>query len=131
MNGILALLPLLLAIATGGAIGAVARFRIATAVHLRVGGGFPWGTLAVNVGGSFLLGVVLPLAGVAHPPRPLQAFVMVGVLGAFTTFSTFAFEVVALARDGRGLRALVYAATSLALGLAAIATGVVLGSALA
>ena len=117
---------LLLCVALGGAAGAYARYRLSRAVYARAGHSFPWGTLAVNLAGSFALGLVLPhLAGGA---TPLRALVAVGFLGAFTTFSTFAAEAVALLEERRWGRAAGYVAASLALGLAAIAAGVWVGT---
>jgi fluoride exporter len=114
---------LLLLIAAGGFIGAVARYRVGGWVHARAGGGFPWGTLAVNLSGSFLLGLLLPLLDLSGPTPGLRAFLTVGLLGAFTTFSTFAYEAVMLADDGEYGRAAAYVGLSLGLGLVVIAAG--------
>lgn len=117
---------LLLSIALGGMAGAYARFRLSRWIYGRTGHRFPWGTLAVNLAGSFALGLVLPhLAGDA---TPLRALVVVGFLGAFTTFSTFAAETVALLEERRRGRAAGYVAASLALGLVAVAAGLWLGT---
>jgi CrcB protein len=95
-------------VALGGALGSVARFAT-TGIAVRMfGAGFPWGTLLVNVFGSFAIGV---LAAVAMPDgRPLlagdaRAFVIVGMLGGFTTFSAFSVETLSLARNGAWLGA--------------------------
>ena len=117
---------LLLCIALGGGAGAYARYRLSRAIYARAGRRFPWGTLAVNLAGSFALGLVLPQ--LASDASPLRALVTVGFLGAFTTFSTFAAEAVALLEDGRRRRAAGYVAASLVLGLAAIASGLWLGT---
>ncbi len=91
----------LLAILAGGAAGAVSRFWLANGVHAWLGRGFPWGTLVVNVLGSFVMGllyVVLlergPLSG------ELRALLLVGFLGAFTTFSSFSIETLVLIEQG-------------------------------
>lgn len=117
-------------------LGAWARYRVAGYVYQRADAAFPWGTLAVNVGGSFVLGLLLPMldlamAGAAEPLTPLRGFVTVGVLGSLTTFSTFAYETVRLYEEGRGGRAALYVCASLILGLVSIAMGLLLGSALA
>lgn len=87
-------MKMVLAIAAGGAVGAVARHAVMSAIFHATGPGFPWGTLAVNVLGSFLLGCMaeyFALRGAV--PQPVQALLVVGMMGAFTTFSTFALDV--------------------------------------
>lgn len=95
-----------IAIALGGAAGALARWLMSTGVHRWLGHAFPWGTLAVNIAGSFAMGLmaVLLVERLAVGPA-WRAGILVGFLGAFTTFSTFALETVALANDGTNLRA--------------------------
>lgn len=102
-----------------GAIGAVARFLLDGAVARRTDGDLPWGTLAVNVLGSFALGV-LAGAGVGGDPRFLVGG---GLLGAFTTFSTWMLETQRLAEEGEGRLALANLGLSVALGLAAVGAG--------
>ncbi len=109
-------------VALAGALGAVTRYLIGTAVGAR---SFPWATLGINVLGSFLLGLVLGGPGMNRWSPTVTTAVAVGFLGAFTTFSTFAFEATALVRDDRAGTALLYVASSLALGLAASALGFV------
>ncbi len=86
-----------LAIAAGGAIGAVLRFWMSSGVYALLGRGFPYGTLAVNLLGSLLMGFlyVLMLERMSLGAE-WRAFALIGVLGAFTTFSTFSMETVAL-----------------------------------
>jgi fluoride exporter len=118
---------LLLSIFAGGALGALARYGAAGWVYARYGDRFPWGTLAVNMLGSTLLGVALPLVDVGPPASTLRGFLTVGLLGSFTTFSTFAYEALMLVQDGRPRRAIVYAVVSVVLGLVCIAAGVAVG----
>jgi CrcB protein len=113
-------------IAFGGALGSVARYACSTAAARWLGFGFPWGTLIVNVGGSFAIGVVAAL--VAADGRPLlgtdaRAFLMIGILGGFTTFSTFSLETLELARAG----ALGAAAANVVVSVALCLLGVWLG----
>lgn len=112
-------MPNALAVAVGGALGALARYGVASAIG---GRSFPWATLAINVAGSFALGVVL--AGAAGRwPAAVSFFVTVGFLGAFTTFSTFSFEATELLREGRAATAGTYVAASVVLGLLASVAG--------
>jgi fluoride exporter len=112
----------------GGMIGGWGRYRFAGWVYARAGTAFPWGTLAVNMTGSLLVGQLLPsVERVRHLPF-VTGFVMVGVLGAFTTFSTFAYETLMLLEEGDRTRAALYAAASLVIGLASIAAGLAIGS---
>lgn len=88
--------------------------------------GAPWGTLVVNVLGCWMLGLLLPLAA-DRPPTPLLGFLTIGCIGAFTTFSTFAYEVMVLLEARQVLRAAGYLAASLVLGLCSVAAGVEIG----
>ncbi len=90
-----AMLRSLLLVAAGGALGAVARFGVSTALPRL---DFPWHTLLVNLAGAFLLGYLFLDHGMEHEPR---LFLAVGFLGAFTTLSTYGVETVALLREGR------------------------------
>lgn len=119
---------LLLYIAAGGAAGALARYGLGGWVHGWMGDRFPWGTFVVNGTGSLLIGFALRyLEGVPASPE-LRALVTVGLLGAFTTFSTYTYETVALLRDRAWLRAALYSLGSLGFGLAAVGAGLALGS---
>src|SRR4029077_8265942 len=101
-----------------GGAGAMARFLLDGAVSQRAGGHFPWGTFAVNASGAFVLGVVAgTLDGDAY------TLVGTGLLGAYTTFSTWMLESHRLGEDGRTRALLANIALSLALGLAAAALG--------
>lgn len=109
-----------------GGVGACARFALDGAVARRTGGAFPFGTLAVNISGALLLGVLVgaTLSGDAYRLAAL------GLLGAFTTFSTWAFESHRLAEDGEPRRGALNFALSLGLGLAVIWLGRHIGAAL-
>jgi CrcB protein len=116
-----------LAVALGGAIGSVLRFVISTAATNRFGPGFPMGTFAINVTGSFAIGVVAELAltrafGVSAEVR---TFLVVGILGGYTTFSSFTLESLNLLRDGAPLTALGYSVGSVVLGVIAAYAGLV------
>ena len=92
----------LLFVALGGALGAIARYEITARLQQRWGPGFPIGTLVVNVLGCLLVGGVM--AWIANRPQlepRVRLGVVVGLLGSLTTFSTFGFETIELARDGR------------------------------
>ena len=116
------------AVAAGGAIGSVLRFLIGTASLQWLGPGFPWGTFAINVSGSFAIGFVLQLAEtrIGLPPY-VRLFVATGVLGGYTTFSTFAYETYALSRDALSAQSVVYGLGSVAAGVAAVLLGIFLG----
>jgi CrcB protein len=117
--------PVYAAIAAGGALGAPARYGVAQLVHVSTGS-FPWATFWTNVSGSFALGVVLALVLERFPPtRYARPFVATGFLGAYTTYSTFAVETDLLIKDGHAGIGLAYAAASLAVGLAAVWSGIV------
>jgi len=88
---------LVLFIAAGGAIGAVGRYAVMTAVSHLLGAGYPYGTIMVNLIGSFLLGgLVESLKYCSAISNEIHVFLIVGVLGSFTTFSTFSMDVVVL-----------------------------------
>jgi CrcB protein len=105
------------------AVGAPLRYVVDQAVQHRWPGAFPTGTLTVNLSGSFLLGLLTGLA--AHHGFDPQAVTVLGtgLLGAYTTFSTFSYETVRLLEDGAVAEAALTVAGSLALGLAAAAAG--------
>lgn len=119
---------LLMVIALGGAAGTLLRFGVATGLTALLGRAFPYGTLAANVLGCFAMGVlyVLFLERMAVSPE-MRAALLVGLLGAFTTFSTFSIETLLLVESGEHLRALLNIALSVMLCLAATWVGMVLG----
>ncbi len=114
----------LLFIALGGALGALARYGLGSRVHSLWGAAWPLGTLLINGLGSLAIGVIFALLerSVIHPDW--RSVVMVGFLGAFTTFSTFSLETVQLFERGHGGLALAYGLGSTVLCVAAAAIGV-------
>ncbi len=116
----------LILVALGGAAGSVARFLTATA-FARVTGG-PWGTLTVNVVGSFAIGVLYILLAQRTQIAPL---LVAGFLGGFTTFSAFSLDALKLWEAGQGAQAALYVMASVTLSLAAVATGAALARSIA
>jgi CrcB protein len=113
--------------ALGGALGALARWGLAAALP-HSPGAWPWSTLLVNLVGCLLIGVLLAvlLARFAHSPW-LRPFLAVGVLGGFTTYSTFAVDVVRLTGAGHDLLAVAYVLASVLGGVGAVVVGLVIG----
>lgn len=119
-----------LLVALGGALGSVLRYGLGAWVQGLWGPSFPYSTLLVNLLGSFLIGLVLrfSLEGILSGEGRL--FLAVGVLGGFTTFSTFSYELLALVQGGEWAKALLYAGLSLFLGFLMVFLGYRLGGAL-
>jgi len=117
-----------LAIALGGAAGALMRYWVSTAVYAWLGRGFPWGTLAVNVAGSLAMGVlyILLLERLTTGPE-IRAFLLIGFLGAFTTFSTFSIETINLIEQAEIGKAFLNMGVSVFVCLLAAWAGVILG----
>jgi fluoride exporter len=114
-------------VAAGGALGSVLRFLVGTWFVQRLGPGFPWGTFTINVTGSFAIGIVLQLAQARIGLNPYaRLFVATGVLGGYTTFSTFAYETYLLSRDAFSLQSVWYGFGSVVGGVAAAYAGLVL-----
>ncbi len=112
----------MLQVALGGAIGATLRYQTGRlAVHL-FGHGFPWGTLLVNIIGSFAMGVIVVVLAHKDATR-LAPFLMTGILGGFTTFSAFSLDVLTLYERGQAGIAAAYVLASVMLSLAAIMGG--------
>ena len=120
------MVEILLWVALGSAIGGMARFFILGVVARAFGEAFPWGTLTVNVTGSFAIGALFVAAQAGGPvDRPeVVALALTSVLGSYTTVSSFSLQTLGLARDGRWLRAGANVVLSLGLCLAAAAAGV-------
>ncbi len=116
----------LLLVALGSALGAPARYLLDRLIQGRRDRVLPWGTLAINVTGSFLLGLLFGLASQSGMDSRILAAAGTGFLGSYTTFSTFTWETVRLIEDRAYLRALANVALSLVAGLAAVAAGIAL-----
>lgn len=117
-------MQMILAVGAGGAIGAILRFLMAGAFLRLLGPGFPYGTLTINVLGSFVMGVLAVLLGLKFSlPHPVQAFLTVGILGGFTTFSTFSLDAVTLFERGQLGAAALYVGGSVILSLCALFAG--------
>ena len=118
-------------VAAGGAIGSVFRYLVGVWSVRLAGVNFPWGTLTVNVVGSFLIGLLVELvARRLNASMELRLFLGTGVLGGFTTFSSFSLDAVSLFERGAlGLSA-VYVLASLSVSIAAVFAGLALGRSL-
>ncbi|MDT8878973.1 fluoride efflux transporter CrcB [Halomonas saccharevitans] len=112
----------LLAVAAGGGLGGMARLALGDVVARRLGAGLPWGTLAVNLSGALLMGL---LAGLLEPTAsgPAWSLAAIGLLGGYTTVSSFSLQTLTLARQGRRAAALVNVLTTLVAGFAALLAG--------
>jgi len=113
-------------IALGGAVGAVLRFSISSLLYAASSGNFPWGTLAVDVLGSFVLALFLGLTGGEH--TAWYFFLAIGLLGAFATFSTFSMETFLLFKTASAWLAIVNMLANMGLGLGVAIGGFYLGN---
>ena len=118
-----------LAISIGAVLGANARYLLGGWVLDRMGAAFPYGTLLINVSGSFVIGLVYALIEKHGAPDWVRPLVIVGFLGAYTTFSTFSLDTLAMAERGAWLAAGAYIVGSVTASLAAVWLGVTLGGA--
>jgi CrcB protein len=116
-----------LLVALGGAIGSAARYLVGAFVANRFGTDFPWGTFIVNVSGSFLIGVILSLVGGGQLPAGARLFLAVGVMGGYTTFSTYSNETLQLVQGGEVGAAMFNALGQVVAGFIGVYLGVVLG----
>jgi fluoride exporter len=124
-------MPVALAIALGGSLGALARYAVAESVERRVLSTFPWDTFVVNVTGCFVAGLVVATLVDGHEtPAWLRLGLVVGFLGAYTPFSTFAYDLYDLALDAHLLRAGANALASATVGVLAVVLGTAVGRAL-
>jgi fluoride exporter len=119
-------------VAAGGAVGSVLRYLATIAASGLFGVGFPYGTVLVNVTGSFAMGVLIEvIARRFEASEALRLLIATGVLGGYTTFSSFSLDTAALWERGQHLLAVVYVAASLGLGVAALFCGLWLARSLA
>ncbi len=116
-----------LLVALGGAIGSAARYLVGAFIANRFGPDFPWGTFIVNVSGSFLIGVILSLVGGGQLPAGARLFLAVGVMGGYTTFSTYSNETLQLVQGGEFGAAMFNALGQVVAGFIGVYLGVVLG----
>jgi len=115
--------------ALGGVLGALARWAVAEALP-QTPGAWPWATFAVNIAGCLLIGILLAVLLARFPHSAwLRPFLAVGVLGGFTTYSTFAMDAVRLTDDGHPLLAAAYVLASVTGGVAAVVVGLLAGRA--
>ena len=118
-------------IGLGGFAGAISRYLVDGFVSDRTAGAFPWGTLAVNATGSFLLGLLFAMTTErAILPAEIRGPVMIGFIGAYTTFSTYMLESWGLIESGSYLPAVANLGGSVVIGLVAVAAGLIIGRAI-
>jgi CrcB protein len=111
----------------GAGIGGALRHGVNVGAARLIGIGFPWGTLAVNVAGSLVMGLVAAWFALrSGASQPLRLFLATGILGGFTTFSSFSLDTVVLYERGEGVLALAYVLASLLLSIAALLAGLYL-----
>jgi CrcB protein len=120
-------IPALVAIFVGGALGTVSRYEL-DARHPIAPGHFPWVTLLINLSGSFAIGLLVPLVDRVTPRAPLaRPFLIVGLLGGWTTYSTLAVEATLLAKGGATGDFVLYLAATVIGGVALVVAGTTLG----
>ena len=124
-------MPVIVGVALGGALGASARWGLDRFIEMRSESLFPWATFVINVTGCFLIGVIVEsLVDRHHIPAWIRVGLVVGVIGGYTTFSTFAQEGFALFESKDVAVGLAYTAGSVVLGILAVYAGTLLGRAL-
>jgi CrcB protein len=120
-------------VAVGGAIGSVARFWLTELSARWWGGDFPWGTVIANVTGSFLIGLIaaLPVMGSRDLLGPMgRQFLMVGIMGGYTTFSSFSLQTLTMVQHGHLVKAALNVGGSVVLCLIAVTVGYAVGAAI-
>lgn len=116
-----------LAVFAGAGLGGMARYALGAWVMTRYGGRFPMGTLVVNISGAFLIGLAMTLLTERLAPHPAwRLFLVVGVLGGYTTYSAFAYETLQAVKDGERLMGLVYVISTVAAAYVAVWLGAAL-----
>ena len=118
-------MPVLLQVALGGAIGAVLRYLSVTSISRAFGAGFPYGTMFVNIVGSFLMGM-LAIWLIEKTDSRYVPFLMTGIMGGFTTFSAYSLDAFKLMDQGRIAAAGIYMGGSVILAIAALFAGMIL-----
>jgi CrcB protein len=123
-------MPVIVGVAVGGAFGASARYFLDRFIEQHTESVFPWSTFAINVTGCLVIGVVIEqLVDRHHLPAWIRVGIVVGVLGGYTTFSTFSQELFSLLESNDVAVALAYAGASVGVGLLAVYAGTLLGRA--
>jgi CrcB protein len=118
-----------LAVLTGAGLGGLARYLASTWIMTRYGGRFPLGTFVINISGSFLIGVLMTLLTERWQPHPnWRLFLVVGVLGGYTTFSSFEYETYQAVRGGARWIGLAYVLSSVMIGYFGVWLGAVLAA---
>jgi len=118
-----------LVVLAGAGLGGLTRYVAATWIMARYGGRFPLGTMVINVTGSFLIGVLMTLLTERFQPHPnWRLFLVVGILGGYTTFSSFEYETFQAVRDGARWMAMLYVTGSVVLGYAGVWLGAILAT---
>lgn len=113
-----------LVVLAGAGLGGLARYAAGTWIMSKYGGRFPLGTFVINISGSFLIGVLMTLLTERLQPHPnWRLFLVVGILGGYTTFSSFEYETYQTVRDGERWMGLIYVAGSVLLGYAGVWLG--------
>lgn len=123
-------LKLFAAVGVGGSIGAMARYGVGRVADIFFGHGFPAGTLIVNVVGSFFMGLLVQWLSQRQGAELFRLFLGVGVLGAFTTFSTFSLDIVNLVRERIEISSVIYLLASVIGAISALLLGIVVGRSL-
>jgi CrcB protein len=117
----------LLLVGAGGAIGSILRYLVGLWTVHRFGAGFPWGTLGVNITGSFLIGVLAEVIMRKFGASPeMRVFLITGVPGGYTTFSAFSLDAITLFERGDVMLSVIYVVASVALSLLAVFSGLAL-----
>lgn len=124
-------MTMLIYVAIGGAVGAAGRYSVGVAVSSWLGHGFPFATMIVNVVGSLVLGAVIELSALVwSPSMELRGMIVIGLLGAFTTFSAFSLDVVTLISRNEILSAVIYVGVSVIASVGALWVGMAMTKAI-
>ena len=117
-------MKIILAVGIGSCLGGILRYFLSQIIQSKFLSTFPFGTLSVNIIGCFLIGLAFGFSERSYFPVEWRLFLVTGLLGGFTTFSSFSNETIALIRDGQSWLALSYVATSVIVGLIATFAGI-------